>query len=324
MTRRRLLAALCAALAWPGTAAAGSSSVGTSGGEFLKLGGDARGAAMGEAMTAASEDAAALYYNPAGLSQVQRRQGTGTEGLLYQDVSVSYAAYAHPVTSAVKPRRRFLKPSGLGTLGLGILYLNAGEITEADNTGAQTGGAFTPRDVAISAGWGGTLTELFDLGMALKYVDTRIQATAKTGAVDAGARLRLELAGMPYTAAFVIRNLGGQLRYHQQRDPLPVDVRLGQAVRPTPNLLFSLDVAFPRDNDWYPSFGAEGLVPIDKDVTVAGRAGYDGRISGDDLDGLAGFSLGAGLLVKGWNIDYGWVPFGALGHTHRFSLAYRF
>lgn len=279
---------------------------------------------MGQAMTAASEDAAALYYNPAGLSQVHQRQGTATEGLLYQGVMVSYAAYAHPVTSAVKPRRRFLRPSGLGTLALGVLYLNAGAIREFDNTGAETGGEFTPRDVAVTAGWGGTLTELFDLGMSLKYIDSRIQAAAKTGTLDAGARLRLELVGMPYTAAVVARNLGGELRFHRQQDPLPLDVRFGQALRPTPNLLLSLDVVFPRDNGWYPSFGLEGAFPIDKGVAVAGRAGYDGRTSGDDLDGLANFSLGTGLAVKGWNIDYGWVPFGALGHTHRFSLAYRF
>lgn len=320
----RLLLLLLALAAAPAAAEFNADLAGTSAGEFLKLGGDARGAAMGEAMTAASEDAAALYYNPAGLSQLQTRQGTATAGLLYQDVSVSYASYAHPVTSVVKPRRRFLKPSGLGTLALGILYLNAGPINEVDNTGTDTGGQFTPRDVAIATGWGGTLTDLFDVGVSLKYVDSRIQAAAKTGALDAGARVRLELVGMPYTAAFAVRNVGGQLRFHQQRDPLPMDVRLGQTLRPSANVLLSLDVAFPRDDDWYPAFGMEGLVPIDKDVAAALRAGYDGRVSANDLDGVANFCLGAGLAVKGWNIDYGWVPFGALGHTHRFSLAYRF
>lgn len=325
MRKHTLLALLSAALL-PGPAAAAFNNdfSGTSGGEFLKMGGDARGAAMGQAMTAAAEDAAALYYNPAGLSQLQRRQGMATQGLLYQDVMVSFAAYAHPVTPIIKPKRRFLHPSGLGTLALGVLYLNAGGIREVDNTAFETGGEFTPRDMALMAGWGGTITDTLDLGIGLKFIDSRIKAAAKTGAVDFGARIRLELMGWPYTAALAARNLGGKLRFHQQDDPLPMDVRLGQTLRPFSQWLFSLDLAFPRDNSPYPAFGTEFTAAIEKDLSVAARLGYDGRISASDLDGLAAFSLGVGAVIKGWSVDYGWVPFGDLGHTHRFSIATKF
>lgn len=318
-----LLAALLAA-APAARAAFSADAAGTSAGEFLKMGGDARGAAMGQAMTAASEDAAALYYNPAGLSQARARQGAATQGFLYQDVSVSFAAYAHPVLPAVRPRRRFLRPSGLGTLAVGVLYLNAGGISEVDNTGVETGGEFTPRDVAAMAGWGATLTDFFDLGLALKYVDSRIQAAAKTGTVDAGARLRLDVLGLPYTAAVAARNMGGRLRFHEQSDPLPTDVRFGQTLRPLPQWLLSLDLAFPRDNAPFPAFGTEFAVPIEKDLTGFMRLGYDGRLSPGDLEGLAGLSVGFGAGIKNWNLDYGWVPYGALGHTHRFSVSARF
>lgn len=316
-----LLTALLAPLP---AAALGSAKAGTSGGEFLKMGGDARGAAMGQAMTAASEGASSLYYNPAGLSQARSREGTASQGFLYQDISVSFAAYAHPVQPAVRPRRRFLRPSGLGTLAVGVLYLNAGGISEVDNTGVDTGGQFTPRDMAAMAGWGATLTDYLDLGIALKYVDSRIQAAAKTGSLDLGARVRLDVLGMPYTAALAGRNMAGRLRYHEQTDPLPMDVRLGQMIRPIPQWLVSLDVAFPRDNDWYPAFGTEFAIPIEKDLTGFLRAGYDGRVSPGDLEGIAGMSVGFGAGIKNWNIDYGWVPYGALGHTHRFSLSAKF
>ncbi|MBI5595007.1 MAG: PorV/PorQ family protein [Elusimicrobia bacterium] len=324
--RKALLAALAASALLGGSARAAFNSdfAGTSAGEFLKLGGDARGAAMGQAMTAAAEDGAALYYNPAGLSQLKRRQGTATQGLLYQDVMVSFAAYAHPVQPAIKPKRRFLRPSGLGTLALGVLYLNAGSMTEVDNTAAPTGGEFTPRDIALMAGWGGTLTDLFDLGISLKYVDSRIQASAKTGSADVGARLRLEVLGKPYTAALAARNLGGELRFHEQRDPLPTDVRFGQALRLLPEWVVSLDLAFPRDNDWYPAFGTELTLPAGKELSFSGRFGYDGRISSDELDGVSSLSAGLGVVIQGWSVDYGWVPFGALGHTHRFSVGLSF
>ncbi|TPW20208.1 MAG: hypothetical protein FD126_1911 [Elusimicrobia bacterium] len=320
--RALLLAALFGAA--PARAAFNANAAGTSAGEFLKMGGDARGAAMGQAMTAAAEDASALYYNPAGLSQARSRQGTASQGFLYQDVAVSFAAYAHPVQPAVRPRRRYLRPSGLGTLAVGILYLNAGGISEVDNTGVPTGGEFTPRDVAAMVGWGSTLTDILDLGMTLKYVDSRIQSASKTGAVDAGARLRLDVLGLPYTAAVVARHMGGRLRYHQQSDPLPVDVRFGQTVRPLPQWLLSMDLAFPRDNAPFPAFGTEFSVPIEKDLTGFMRMGYDGRISPGDLDGMAGFSVGLGAGIKNWSLDYGWVPYGSLGHTHRFSVSAKF
>ncbi|TBR25419.1 PorV/PorQ family protein [bacterium] len=319
--RAALLAVLLAA---PARAAYNADAAGTAGGQFLKLGGDARGAAMGQAMTAASEDASALYYNPAGLSQVRQRNGTATQGFLYQDVSVSFAAYAHPVLPAVRPRRRFLRPSGLGTLAVGLLYLNAGGIGEVDNTGAATGGTFTPRDVAAMAGWGATLTDMFDLGISLKYVDSRIQAAAKTGSLDVGARMRLDVLGMPYTAALGARNMAGRLRFHDQTDPLPMDVRFGQMLRPIPQWLLSLDLAFPRDNAPYPAFGTEFSVPIEKELTGFMRLGYDGRLSPGDLDGIAGMSVGLGVGIQNWTIDYGWVPYGTLGHTHRFSVSARF
>lgn len=310
--------------AGPARAEFGSAYAGTSSGEFLKLGGDARGAGMGQAMAAASEDAAALYYNPAGLSQVRERQGLASQGFLYQGVSVSFASYAHPVQPLVRPRRRFLRPSGLGTLAVGVLYLNAGGISEVDNTGVETGGEFTPRDFAATAGWGATLTDAFDFGVALKYVDSRIQAAAKTGAADFGGRLRLDILGIPYTAAVAARNLGGKLRYHEASDPLPMDVRFGQTLRPLPRWLLSLDLAFPRDNAPYPAFGTEVSVPFEKDLAGAVRLGYDGRISPSDLDGIAAMTVGLGMSLKTWGFDYAWAPYGALGHTHRFTLSGRF
>lgn len=325
MSLRAFAALLALALpARPAAAAFSADAVGTSAGQFLKLGGDARGASMGEAMTAASEDGMALFYNPAGLSQLQQRQASASQGFLYQDVTLSYLGYAHPVEPVVKPTRRFMRPSGLGTLSVGVLYLNAGNISEIDNTATPTGGQFTPRDVAAMAGWGGTLTDLFDLGLSLKYIESRIEATAKTGAIDVGARMHLDIIGMPYTAAVAARNLGGELKFHEQRDPLPVDVRLGQTLRVLPSWLISMDVVFPRDNAPYAAFGSELEVPVETDMAVALRGGYDGRVSAGDLDGLANISLGAGLRRRGWAVDYGWVPFGVLGHTHRFSLSVKF
>ena len=41
-----------------------------------------------------------------------------------------------------------------------------------------------------------------------------------------------------------------------------------------------------------------------------------------DTDGYSGLSAGAGFKTSSYGIDYAFVPFGALGNTHRFSVTF--
>jgi len=280
---------------------------------------------MGEAMGAVADDLSALYWNPAGLAALETRQAGLTHAFLYQSVFCDFFGYAHPIRPAVSLRRRELRPSGLGTLAAGVLYLNAGEIKEVDKDGNSTGGAFTPRDMAFTAGWGSTVIENVDLGFALKYVDSRIVSSARTGAVDFGARFRFMLADLwPYTLSVSGANFGGKLRYRQASDPLPISVRVGQSARILKNWVLAVDVVGPNDSKIYPNVGSELSWRFPGDITGLVRAGFSGRVSSADLDGVAGISFGFGVAAQGFGFDYAWAPYGALGMTHRMGLSYRF
>ena len=306
----------------------GASEAGTSGGTFLKLGADARAAGMGSAVRAAVDDATAIYWNPAGLAGLRYRHATMTHAAAYQSTFQDFIAYAQPIESPFQRltgRERDLRPDQLGTLGVAVLYQNSGSINESDNTGASTGDRISPQDLAVFIAWGATISRGLDVGIGLKYISSKIQSTAQTGALDLGARWRTWLPGdFPYALSLSAQNLGGQLKFHQIADPLPLMISVGQAVKITKGLTVTLDLNAPRDRSLYPSFGLEWRVPMQQGLSASLRTGYDGRLSGNDTGGLTGIAFGAGLGIQRFGFDYGWSPAGGLGSTHKLSLSYRF
>src|SRR3989339_1307659 len=67
-------------------------------GQFLSWGAGARALAMGKAFTAISDDATATYWNPAGLTQLERKEFDGLYAKLWYDTTYSFISYAHPTT----------------------------------------------------------------------------------------------------------------------------------------------------------------------------------------------------------------------------------
>ncbi|MDD5657021.1 MAG: PorV/PorQ family protein [Elusimicrobia bacterium] len=316
---------LTAALLMPRTARSefARRDAGTSAAQFLEFGADARAAAMGNAGRALCEDAAAVYWNPAGLAALRHRHATATHGALYQSVFYDFLAYAQPVDSILGRARRGARDNPLGAVGVAVLYLNVGAIGTVDNTGQATGESFTPQDAAAMVSWGGTLTRNLDAGVGLKLVTESIRERATGGAADFGLRLRGRLGYLPYAASLSAHNVGGGLKFHRQSDPLPLQVVLGQSLRLRPGWSVAADVTGARDRGIYPSFGTELRVPIDPGFSAAGRLGWEGRTM-SDLEGLSGLALGAGLGLWRLGFDYAWTPFGVLGIAHRLSFSYRF
>ncbi len=328
MISRTLAALLVLSAFEAGAGGFGSNQEGTSGAEFLKLGADARAAGMGSAVHAAVDDATAIYWNPAGLAGLRYRHVTMTHAAAYQSTFQDFIAYAQPVESPFSKsgeRERELRPEPLGTLGVAVLYQNSGAIPVVDNTAMPTGERITPQDMAIFIAFGTTFARGVDVGIGLKYVTSKIQGTASTGAGDLGVRWRTWLpAEIPYAISLNVQNVGGQLKFHELGDPLPLIITLGQAIKITKGLVVTADLNAPRDRSMYPCFGVEWRVPMQQGLSAALRAGYDGRLNRNDSGGTTGTSFGAGLGIQRFGFDYGWSPAGGLGATHKLSLSYRF
>ncbi len=290
-------------------AAFGAKGVGTTTANFLKLGVGARCEAMGEACSALTNDAGALYWNPAALTLIPEKEAT---------LMVMHAPYLEPTYFDFAG---YAQNAGTaGAFGLGMQYFTGGAITRTDTSGASLGN-FTVYDLAISLGYAKSFYG-YSFGTTGKYVESKLQTSAHAMAVDLGLltpayfhdRLRL---------AVVETNLGGRMTFDEQSFELPFNLKAGGALSLTPAWKAAFDVNFPIDNNPYATIGSEYVWTIRRDWAMAGRIGYNGRGSGD-IEGLSGPTAGLGLRLQSYSFDYAVVPMGALGMTHRISFSMRF
>jgi hypothetical protein len=75
----------------------GQAKVGTAGAQFLKLGVGARANGMGDAFVAVSNDATAMYYNPAGLTQLYDREIIFTHVDYPAEIAYEFVGLAYPL-----------------------------------------------------------------------------------------------------------------------------------------------------------------------------------------------------------------------------------
>ncbi len=288
----------------------GQKSIGTSTAQFLKLGVNARALGMGEAYAAVTDGSDSIYWNPAGLDRIPHSSFSFLHAIYFQQISYDFASYAHRAGNA-------------GVFGIGVKYLNAGSIERTDSFGSNVG-TYNPYDVAASFGWARQFKDMggqdYQIGVALKMIQSRLIETAVTGALDAG------VSWTPWEEtnfSFVIQNAGPGLKFKTETDDLPFNLKLGSAYRSFNNWTLAADLNFPNDNHPYASFGTEYAKPISRNSTFSGRAGFNPK-NMQDIPGMSSITFGAGFQWKGLSLDFGWEPFGALGNSYLTSLSRKF
>ena len=312
-----LLSAACCLLS-PLSAAAGSQSyfssksVGTASADFLNLQIGARASAMGGAYTAISEEASAIYWNPAGLVQIPKLSAIFMRAQYVENISYQYAAYAHRLSYD-------------SVLAGSVMLNDIGTIDHTDRDGAKLG-TFSPRDQVFTLSYSKAIIEFSDkdmdvsMGVSAKYIKSTILESAKSYAVDLGI-MTYNFTNIPYRLAVVMNNLGSGMRYDQASSPLPLTFKLAGAANPFRNMMFSAEVVLPKQNR--PNFliGAELATEPNELTRLCVRAGLNAQRL---RDGISGFSAGVGATLHFFTLDYAFVPMGELGSTHKISLTFDF
>jgi len=316
---RRLILALASVLALSTPAHAVNSRAGTSGAQFLKLGAGARAGGMADTFAALADDAAAAYYNPAGLTHLQGTQLAGAHNSYFEGMSYEVMDFAVPFGREAGYSRH--------VVAAGIYYLSVGDIERRTSDSTDPTGTFSAADGAYGLTYAHAFDRRLSVGLTGKYIAQTIDSyNARTFAADAAALYQVNPDGArPVSVAAVVKNMGDKANGYVSGtgDPLPLGVTLAAACRVFPKRLsVDLEVSKYRDTDAFAGLGAEYIHPFNEAVSGALRFGYSSQRK--DNDGLNGLAMGAGLNFYKVSFDFAWQPFGTLGDTFRYSLLLRF
>ncbi|SYZ72480.1 conserved exported hypothetical protein [Candidatus Zixiibacteriota bacterium] len=319
-----------------GTALAGEfSKTGTAGAQFLKVGVGARYHGLGEASVATVNDIYSMYWNPAGLININNSEVAFTYVNYLTDVNLNYVAYARRMGT-------------LGVFGASVTVLSMPdqEITTVDQPDG-TGYKYSSSSFAFQLSYATQLTSQFSFGLSAKYLGEKIYREKAYGfAFDFGTLLYTGYRSL--RIGMNISNMGPEMKFdgpdldvfydpdqsNPNQDPfnsrlktdpydLPLLFRIGMAydwqLGSRMKLTTSGEVKHPNDNIQQGSLGAE----LNWNEHYFLRGGYKFNYEEE------GLGLGGGLQTKLTEttdlvIDYAWVDFGRLNAVHRFSASVRF
>jgi len=314
----------------PGAARAqgslGGQRAGTSSATFLRIGVGARAVGMGETFVAVANDPSAIYWNPAGLASLQRRE-----------LAISHVQWPADVTydhlTFILPSRRL---GGSVALQFGVLGTDIDETSELEPFG--TGRTFSYSDLVAGLAYSRRWTDKLLVGTGVKFVREDLGSevggpTTQAMLFDVGSIYYLGLGSVRIATS--LTNFGAALKpsgtytspfdgstaQYDGFDP-PLMFRYGVAFEPIENDTQRLTTAFevnqPADNEQLVKAGAEWLLRN----TLALRAGYNFRADALKFSAGAGFTGEMGTFRGA--LDYAYTDGGPLGAVHRVSLGVRF
>jgi len=316
------------------------SRVGTTMGQFLKLGAGARGTALGDAYTSLVSDVSALYWNPAGIQRIGHPVLGVSRTQLFAGITYDFLGASYPIDQST-------------AIGISVLYLNSGNMeltTIADPEG--TGTTFDASNSSLGISVAHSLTDRFNLGVTIKYISERyFREEASTLALDIGSQFRTGIYGLRLGMA--LTNFGGKMKLdgpdldiNYSNDQTSTEYRAGGRLKteewPIP-LVFRLGVSmdviggesvFMPDERNRLSVALEGNDPIDNylrynfgleyewNKIIAIRAGYKDNY--DEADFTAGLGIDFSKIGINARLDYAFNNYGILGYVHNYSLEFSF
>ncbi|MBD3181685.1 PorV/PorQ family protein [Candidatus Poribacteria bacterium] len=284
-----------------------ADEIGTEDAAFLKIDAASRPAAMGGAFVGVANDVNSVFWNPAGLTQTEKRELSAMYNSWFAGINYGSGAYSQRIGNAA--------------VGLSVIYLQS-EIQRRTDDTEEADSTFNAYSMAAGiSGSYALIPKVFSLGGTVKLIDQDFDVEDSNGTA-------LDLGGMFHISKL---NIGGSvqnIKLHSSLDDgsLPLGIRAG------------ISYPFVSEGIIAAEFSKQGAADATYHIGVekwfkkilAMRLGY---CLGSGDNPKEGFSLGLGLKAYGtkpmenmnFQFDYAYVPeWDGLGDTHRISMMVRF
>jgi len=324
------------------------SNVATTSAAFLEIGPGARSIGMGSAFVSVADGASSIYWNPAGIVNVNKPEVQS----FYSPWLVETQFYYN---TAVVPMGIY------GSIGLSFTALTMDEMmvrTVQDPEPDEYGQKFDAGNISMGISYAKRLTDRFSFGFQTKFIQESIwQMKAQGYAVDIGTMF---VTKNNLNIGMSISNFGGKLgmqgvntlvdididetiygnndridgSLETSQWPLPLLFRFGLSksfvLSPIMECLIAVDAIHPNNNPEYLNVGLECKI-MDMLSLRLGRSHslYDLNSSGKALGPEHGISFGTGVkyqIPRGplLKIDYVFSDFGVFNNIQGYSISINF
>ncbi|SYZ73274.1 conserved exported hypothetical protein [Candidatus Zixiibacteriota bacterium] len=281
------------------TAYAGSERrIGTAGAQELRIPVGARGTALGGDLIADVSGVESMYYNPAGMANMEGTEALFSHQPYIADIKINFAGVATNIAN-------------FGTIGASAKVVSIGDMIETTEEFPDgTGRVYSPSLSVLSVSYAKSLTYNVAFGLTAKFLSERIFEVSATGvAFDVGFIYNPNWHGVKLGMA--IRNYGPQMRFNGDGFNRTLD---GRPVRPE-GASFDLPSAFVLGMSYnFLNSGPNSAVVMgnfmsnnySQDTWMGGAEySYDGKYFlragynySSQTSYIYGFTMGAGLAVN--------------------------
>lgn len=263
-----------------------------------------RSGGMGEAFSTIEDDVTVWEYNPATLATLKTPQiaSTFSRGLAADYFSaISYGF-----------------PTRAGTIAGSFGYYDTGSEKLFSPDGAEFD-VHLQQDLLCSLSYANQVGPV-NLGVSGKFLRSELVETvsATTLAMDLGAMVRIPSQNLSLGVA--IRNIGPGIKFIEEVDPLPLEVRFGGSYllpfeSQQSKVVLSADIPYlVNEKTTLIKLGAEYTYRN----SLSFQVGYPVNSDSQNL------TFGAGMLWDSVVFNYGFGLANGLSNTHRITLGYRF
>jgi len=304
-----------------------ASKVAQTGCGFLDVAAGARACGMGEAFTVLGQDATALFYNPAGIGEIETNFDLSAGGTQWiADIQYLYVAAVY-------------NADVLGNFGFSLIVPDYGDfygtIVTEGGAGYENTGLFDVSAFCVGVSYAREFTDKFTVGGQVKYVSQLLGENEKGDSAGGYYMEDNKISTMSYDFGLLfypgfksfafgmsVRNFSPRVTYERIGFELPLTFALGVGMD-----ILDLFGEYP---DYAFNVGMEGLHPRDWDeqYNVGGELSYKNMLflrAGYKFNYYAeGLNAGIGISLAGVKIDYAYSQHELYDMINRVSAGFSF